>query len=852
MSTEPKTIYLKDYKAPDLFIEKVNLYFNIYNEKTIVTQTSTLKKNPQGTSSNLFLNGDNLKILSLKLNGKDLSPSDYEKNLESLTIFNCKDQDTIEIQTEIYPHLNTALEGLYQSGTMLCTQNEPEGFRKITYYVDRPDNMASFTTTVEGDKSKYPSLLSNGNKIATKDLGTRHSVTWEDPFKKPSYLFALVAGDFDLLEDTFTTMSGRKVKLEIYVDKGDLDKTHHAMESLKKSMKWDEETFGLEYDLDIYMIVAVSSFNMGAMENKGLNIFNSAYVLANPKTATDTDFELIEGVIGHEYFHNWTGNRVTCRDWFQLTLKEGLTVFRDQEFSADMSSRGVKRISDVTVLRNRQFAEDASPNAHPIKPSSYIEINNFYTPTVYEKGAEVIRMIHTLIGKDNFRKGMDLYFKTFDGQAVTTEDFVWSMEKASGKDLSQFKNWYHKSGTPHLSVQAHFDEKTKNLKLTIEQSEKQNPYHLPFKVALYNSQGKTLHPETTLELKNTKDSFDFPNLSAKPILSLNRSFSAPVKINYEHSFDDLFSLYAYDHDEFNRYEAGQKLMHKLIMDQTNSQLNQSFVQAYLTILADNKIDPAFKADLLKISSESELNDSMSVPNYDLVHKNRELFSATISKQASLALLKTYDELKNDHFSLEFKMMGRRALKNQVLNLLSYNLNSEVLDYVKNQFLTASNMTDELSALRILCNVENNFKDEALDRFYVKWKHEALVLDKWFAVQSTSKLPNTLKKINELTNHKDFSTKVPNRFRALVQQFAMNNLVHFHAQDGSGYSFIADKVIQIDSMNPQVASRLVNYSFNAIKRVDENRKTLMQAQLKRILSTSNLSKDTFEIVSKSLK
>lgn len=847
----PKTIYLKDYQAPNFFIHEIDLYFNIFDDKTIVTQKSKLTKNKNAKENILFLNGDNLKILSIKLNGKELSSDSFIKNNESLTIQQCSDQDVLEIQTEIYPHLNTALEGLYQSGGMLCTQNEPEGFRKITYYVDRPDNMAKFTTTIEGNKKKYPYLLSNGNKIKIQDLGDRHAITWEDPFKKPSYLFALVAGDFDLLEDQFVTHTGKKVKLEIFVDKGDLDKTHHAMESLKKSMKWDEDVFGLEYDLDIYMIVAVGSFNMGAMENKGLNIFNSAYVLANPKTATDTDFELIEGVIGHEYFHNWTGNRVTCRDWFQLTLKEGLTVFRDQEFSADMNSRGVKRISDVTVLKNRQFAEDASPNAHPIKPSSYIEINNFYTPTVYEKGAEVIRMIHTLIGKANFRKGMDLYFKTFDGQAVTTEDFIWSMEKASGVNLTQFKNWYSKAGTPLLTIKTNYNSDLNTYQIEIEQSEKKDPYHLPLKVALFSETGEILKEENIIELKDTLTSVTFNHIAKKPILSVNRGFSAPVKINYEHSFDELIKLYAFDTDEYNRYEAGQKLMYKLIMNQDDkSSLNQ-FNQSYLAILSDQKNDAAFKADLLKISTEAEINDSLSVPNYNLVHDNRENFCAFLAKQNRSLFLNQIKSLQDQGFSLEPKYSGRRALKNQLLTLLSYDFDQQVADLIKDQFLNATNMTDEISALKILCNSESSFQGEALDRFYHKWKNEALVIDKWFAVQATSKLPNSLENIKKLVGHKDFSTKVPNRFRSLILQFAMNNLFHFHNPNGSGYEFIASKVIEIDSMNPQVASRLVNNAFSAIKRVDQGRKVLMEKNLKAILETKNLSKDTFEIVTKSL-
>jgi aminopeptidase N len=859
MTSQPKTMFEKDYQQPDYFYEKIDLYFSIFDDKTLVTQKAKLFRNPKAQSQTIFLNGDNLKLLTLRMNGMDLKANQYKLENESLTIFNAQKDVDLEIVTEIYPHLNTALEGLYQSGSMLCTQNEPEGFRKITYYIDRPDNMAKFTTTVEADKKKYPYLLSNGNDVLRKDLGTRHLVKWEDPFKKPSYLFALVAGDFDLLEDFYTTMSGRKVKLQIFVDKGDLDKSQHAMDSLKKSMKWDEDTFGLEYDLDIYMIVAVSSFNMGAMENKGLNIFNSAYVLANPKTATDSDFENIEGVIGHEYFHNWTGNRVTCRDWFQLTLKEGLTVFRDQEFSADMNSRGVKRISDITQLRNRQFPEDASPMAHPIKPPSYIEINNFYTPTVYEKGAEVIRMIETLIGKDNFKKGMKKYFELFDGQAVTTEDFVRSMEIASGVDLSQFKRWYHQAGTPVINIHENYDEAQKTYTFEVEQScpatpesKTKEPFHMPLKLALFSAEG-TLLEDKLIELKEKKMVHKFTNITSKPILSFNRNFSAPIKTNFEQSQKDLLKLYAFDTDAFNRYEAGQKIMQKIIFDSIKSKNIDcpDFVSALRAILKDQKIDMAFKSDLLRLTGEAELNDLLTVPDYDGVHEARESLLKSLALNLKNDLLTVYQELKHDTYDSSFKGVGRRALKNQCLYILTHLKDSEIEKLCMNQFEKADNMTDQISALRFLCNLETNLKDSALDSFYKQWSHERLVIDKWFAVQATSKLPGTLDQVKKLLNHPEFTLKVPNRFRSLVNNFAVGNLYHFHKLDGSGYQFTADRVIEMDRLNPQVSARLVNYSFTAIKRLDEVRKKLATKELKRILDSGNLSKDTFEIVSKNL-
>ncbi|MFZ4715051.1 MAG: aminopeptidase N [Bacteriovoracaceae bacterium] len=859
MTSTPKTIYEKDYKQPDYFFESIDLYFSIFDDKTIVTAKSKLVKNPKATTNVIFLNGDNLKLLTLRMNGQDLKESHYKKEVEGLTIMNALEKVELEIVTEIYPHQNTALEGLYQSGNMFCTQNEPEGFRKITYYIDRPDNMAKFTTTIEADKKKYPFLLSNGNDVARKDLGSRHMVKWEDPFKKPSYLFALVAGDFDLLEDNYVTMSGRIVKLQIFVDKGDLDKTAHAMESLKKSMKWDEDTFGLEYDLDIYMIVAVSSFNMGAMENKGLNVFNSAYVLANPKTATDTDFENIEGVIGHEYFHNWTGNRVTCRDWFQLTLKEGLTVFRDQEFSADMNSRGVKRINDIIQLRNRQFPEDAGPMAHPIKPPAYIEINNFYTPTVYEKGAEVIRMIESLIGKENFKKGMKKYFELFDGQAVTTEDFVKSMEMASGKDLTQFKRWYHQAGTPVISVKETFDEKNSTYNLNFEQScpataesREKLPFHMPLSLALFTTDGIMLQ-ESLIEMTEKTKEVSFKNMLTKPILSFNRNYSAPVRVNFEQNEKELLKLYAFDTDSFNRYEAGQKVMQKIIYETMNSgSVNANdFTQAFAAVLNDQKIDCAFKAELLKITAESELNDLMPTPDYDGVHSAREALHLTLAKALKQDLLNCYNSFNNDLYDGSAKGIGRRALKNQCLHFLSYLPQEEMKNTYQTQFENADNMTDQLSVLKILCNTTLPYKEIALQSFFTQWKHERLVVDKWFAVQATSKLPGALATVEALMNHPEFSIKVPNRFRSVVYNFAIGNPFHFHKSDGSGYKFIADRVIEIDALNPQVSARLVNYSFNVIKRLDSSRKKLAQQELRRVLSSGNLSKDTFEIVSKNL-
>lgn len=850
--SEPKTIYLKDYKKPDYYIEKIDLYFNIFDDKTLVTATTVVKKNSElKMSVPLVLQGDHLKLHSVKVNGNTFH---YEQKEDGLVLTDVPENFSMEIVTEIYPHLNTALEGLYQSGSMFCTQNEPEGFRRITYYVDRPDNMAKFSTTIEANKKKYPYLLSNGNKIESKDVeGERHRVKWEDPFKKPSYLFALVAGDFDVLQDIYKTTSGRNVKLEIFVDKGNLDKSHHAMDSLKKSMKWDEDTYGLEYDLDIYMIVAVSSFNMGAMENKGLNIFNSALVLAKQETATDMDFETIEGVIGHEYFHNWTGNRVTCRDWFQLTLKEGLTVFRDQEFSADMSSRGLNRISNVNRLRNLQFPEDAGPTSHPIKPSSYIEINNFYTATVYEKGAEIIRMIQTMIGKDKFRQGMDKYFELFDGQAVTTEDFVKAMEIASGKDFTQFKLWYHQNRTPVLSVNEKYDPTHKTYALTIEQSPVE-PMQMPLRVALYDEQGKFLQQEEILDYKDQKQIFLFNNITSRPVLSLNRDFSAPVKINYEQSLNDLLNLYANDTDAFNRYEAGQKIMQKIIFDgltNKSADVPKDFIEAMRKVLVDTKIDSAFKGELITPPSETELNDLLKSPDYENIFNVRNSFALAVGHALKNELMKVYDENNQaKKFSLDQKSVGERTLKNRILWYLSFVNDSGFNKMLMNQFKTATNMTDEFSALQLFCHLQNDETKLVTEQFYSKWKNESLVIDKWFAAQASCRGNNTLTRVNELLKHPDFTMKVPNRYRSLVYSFA-RNLRNFHDISGSGYDFIAKQVIEIDQLNPQVAARLANSSFNVFKRLDRERYSLMKGKLDLIMKADKISRDTYEIVSKNL-
>lgn len=862
--SQPKTIFLKDYKPSHFTIETISLTVDIFNEHTTVQSVMRLNKTVAG-SANLELNGENMTLKTVKMNGVELGSDKYQLSNEKLTILNI-DQNafTLEIENHIDPANNKACEGFYKSGDQFCTQCEPEGFRKITYFIDRPDVMATYKTRMSADKKKFPFLLSNGNRIASGDLSDgRHFVEWEDPFKKPSYLFAMVAGDFDVARDTFTTMKGRKVDLEIYVDKGNLKKTPHAMNSLKKAMKWDEEKFGLEYDLDIYMIVAVDSFNMGAMENKGLNIFNSTYTLADEASATDHDFQNIEGVIGHEYFHNWTGNRVTCRDWFQLTLKEGLTVYRDQEFSSDMLSRAVKRLEDVRLLKEMQFAEDAGPLSHPIRPSSYIEINNFYTRTVYEKGAEVIRMIETLIGKENFRKGMDKYFELHDGQAVTTEDFVNAMEMASGKDLSQFKNWYSRPGTPTLKINSEF--RNGELKLKIDQKypptthkvPEGNILHLPFKLGLLDSAGKIT--EEKLEIKNLSETFTF-KAPEKPILSLNRTFSAPVQIEYPYEFSELLKLMSFDTDAYCRYEATQQVYDQIFKIEFNQfkasgnlsqDLNTDFTAAFEKLLHDEKIDLSFKSYLLDLPTENGLSQEMDEPDFDAIHLVHRHLQKKIGLAFQAWFLKEHDKLSSARkFELTPKSYGERALKNQVLSYLVASETTQGMEKLSQHYQKATNMTEEVFGLQQFIISGVALDHEAVEGFYEKWKHDGLVMLKWFgSLASFSPKEEALKRLEILENDRLFQKDVPNYLRSLYLQFAKNNLEAFHEKDGHGYRFIADRIKMIDRFNPQVASRAAS-AFSLINKLDEKRKVAMKGALTSIME-GKPSRDTYEVVSKYL-
>ncbi|MFA6191448.1 MAG: aminopeptidase N [Sulfurimonas sp.] len=850
---EVKTIYLKDYKAPLFSILRCNLTFELFEDKTIVTNSMKIKKVDR-SAKDIVLDSIDLELLELWLNDLQIKEPRYKVEKESLIIFNVPDEFTLKIKNKIFPHANTELEGLYKSGTIFCTQNEPEGFRKITPYLDRPDVMSVFITTVIADKKSYPILLSNGNKRETKDLeNARHSVTWHDPHPKPSYLFALVAGDLGVVTDSFMTMNKQQVELNIYCDLGNESKCAHAMKSLKESMLWDEEKYGREYDLEIYNIVAVDSFNMGAMENKGLNIFNSAYVLADEDTATDANFMGIQSVIAHEYFHNWTGNRITCRDWFQLTLKEGLTVFRDQCFSADLNSKEVQRIESVIALRDRQFVEDASPTAHPIQPDSYMAINNFYTATVYEKGAEVIRMIHTLLGEENYRKATDLYFETFDGQAVRTDDFLWAMSSASGVDLSAFKIWYHQSGTPKLVVKESYENGVYKLTLTQKvphavDATAQKPYFYPLKMALLNESGEELLNQILI-IKNEVQEFLFDGLKSKPVLSLNRDFSAPVIVEQEKT--DYPFLMKYDKNSFVRYESAQSFGVKTLEAMIEGEeIDEEFVSAYGSILELDS-DLSYKALLLELPSVSTLMQRQKEIDFEPIYKAKEKLSkhlATTYKEKLLELYSAFHMPKNS--DIDALNIGKRAIKNRALRVLSSLESEEIINIAKKQYEESLTMTDKVVALDILENSSAQDATVAQADFYAKYKNETLVMNKYFSILAASHRNGTLGRVMALQNDEVYNEKVPNLVRSLIGVFA-RNYKHFHAKDGYGYSFLADKIIEIDKINPQMASGLCS-GFKIYERLNKINKNLMKKEMERIISTHSLSKNSYEIMSKILK
>ena len=879
-NNQPKTIRLAEYKAPDYLIDTTDLRFELYEDATTVTADIRFYQNPAVADAQgkpLSLVGVDLELLSLCLDGKPLEDSDYSIDGEDLVVHQVPSKFALQIKTRIKPHENTSLEGLYVSKGMYCTQCEAEGFRKITYYLDRPDVMAKFTTTVVADKAKYPVLLSNGNPIDSGSEGEdRHWVTWQDPFKKPCYLFALVAGELVVQEDTFTTVSGREIKLQIFVEAHDLEKVDHAMDSLKRSMKWDEDVYGCEYDLDIYMIVAVSHFNMGAMENKGLNIFNTSCVLANPKTTTDAGFGRVEAVIAHEYFHNWSGNRVTCRDWFQLSLKEGFTVFRDQSFSADMGSPTVCRVEDVAMLRTAQFAEDAGPMSHPVRPDSYIEINNFYTLTVYEKGAEVVRMIYNLLGPEQFRKGSDLYFSRHDGQAVTCDDFVAAMEEASGIDLTQFKLWYSQAGTPAIKASSQYDATAKTFALTLEQSipktpgqDHKEPMHIPVKVGLVGENGADLPlnlstGESTndgslvLDLKAAKQTFEFVNVEQEPVPSLLRGFSAPVKLSQDLSVEQLVHLMAHDSDGFNRWSASQELavnvISSVMVDLENDKepaVHPGFVEAIGKLLTNDDLDKAMIARMLQLPTEAYLAEIQQPVKVQLIHDARERVKQTLANELADQLLSTYDKIPlTDDYQFNSQAVAQRALKNTCLSYIMASQSADAVDLCMQHYERATNMTDQMAAFAAIVHSNAAVKSDVINRFYLQWQEEALVVDQWFSVQASSPQRDTLEQVHQLLKHPAFELTNPNKVRALIGAFCNNNPINFHREDGQGYEFLADRIIELNKVNPQIASRLCGI-MSRWRKYEANLSDLMRQQLKRIM-VEPLSTDVYEIASKSLQ
>ncbi|HEY4317023.1 MAG TPA: aminopeptidase N [Herbaspirillum sp.] len=881
----PQTIHRKDYAAPAYLVTSVEIGFDLDPAQTRVATRISMQRNGRG--KDIVLLGDGVTLVALRMNGKLLGAADYRQGDDVLTIPNAPAKAVLEIETVVQPDQNTSLMGLYVSNGNFFTQCEAEGFRKITWFPDRPDVMAKYTVMLRADKQKYPVLLSNGNLVDQGELGDgRHYATWEDPFKKPSYLFALVAGRLVCQEETYRLQSGREVLLQVWVEDGNLDKTQHAMDSLKNSIRWDEERFGLELDLDRFMIVAVGDFNMGAMENKGLNIFNTKFVLANPRIATDVDYANIEAVVGHEYFHNWTGNRVTCRDWFQLSLKEGLTVFRDQEFSADMvgtdSGRAVKRIDDVRVLRQAQFPEDAGPMAHPVRPDSYVEINNFYTVTIYEKGAEVVRMYQTLFGRDGFRKGMDLYFKRHDGQAVACDDFRAAMADANGRDLSQFERWYSQAGTPHLDVEMRYDAAARTCELTLTQScpptpgqAHKEPFHIPVALGLLDSDGRDmplrLQGETSganrggarvLELTETRHTFTFADVPQQPVPSLLRGFSAPVTLAFAYSDADLAFLMAHDSDPFNRWEAGQRLaMRRLLALSEAAQqpaldgdggpmVDPALIDAMRATLNDQALDPSFREQVLALPSETMIAEQMAVIDPRAIHAARQALRRALAQQLRDDLLAAYQFNRTDGaYSPDAASAGRRGLKNIALSYLAELDDAQSHALAQHQCDAAGNMTDRLAALAALVNSSAPGKLKALARFYEEFSAEPLVIDKWFALQATARTADVAA-IRKLAQHPAFTLKNPNRARSLIFSFCNANPSAFHAVDGSGYEFWSEQVIALDAGNPQVAARLAR-SLDRWRKYAPALQEKMHAALERVAAAPKLSRDVQEVVSKAL-
>ena len=873
----PSAKYRRDYQPPHYWVERVDLRFELEPHRTLVGARLEIHRDAAAPEdAPLLLDGEGLELLALSLDGAPLAPLEegastgYVHASDQLRVEGVPERFVLESKVAIDPQNNTELSGLYRSSGVFCTQCEAEGFRRITFHLDRPDVMSMYSTTIVADPELCPVMLSNGNKVDEGKLDDgRAWVKWEDPFKKPSYLFALVAGKLSSHAGTFQTRSGREVALEIWVEPQNLDKCEHALRSLQHSMKWDEEVFGLEYDLDVYMIVAVNDFNMGAMENKGLNVFNSKYVLARPETATDDDYEHVEGVIAHEYFHNWTGNRVTCRDWFQLTLKEGLTVFRDQQFTADMTSAAVKRISDVRLLRTVQFEEDAGPMAHPIRPESYIAMDNFYTATVYIKGAEVIRMYHTLLGAEGFRKGMDLYFERHDGHAVTCDDFRAAMADANGKDLTQFERWYDQPGTPTVKVATVYDAEARTFTLTLAQSRADMKGHaafrptlMPVTVALLAPSGQPIPlkldgasdapTERVLELTEAEQSFTFRGVSERPVPSVLRGFSAPVRLEMERSPEDLAFLFAHDDDAFNRWDAGQALAERVILDLESGRVDSvdpAFVEAWGQMLEDAQLDGSLKSLAMSLPPERALAQKLEPWDPERLHAAREKVIDALARAHEDKLVAIHAELAvAKPYAVEKADIDGRRLKNAALAYLCQ-LGDAHLPKAEAQLDGADNMTDAQAAFSILSDAGGEWSKRAREKLYPEWKKDPLVLDKWFATQASAQADGTLDRVLELREHPDFTLSNPNRARSLVSALSMNPTA-FHAADGRGYAFLGAQVEALHDKNPQIAARLVS-ALNGWRRLEPNRQALMRAELERLAKIEGLSKDVFEIVERAL-
>ncbi len=873
----PKTVRLEDYRAPDYRIETTDLSFRLIPDATIVRARIHFVRQTALPVGQLALAGEELELLEIAVDERVLAASDYRVDAEQLVLLRPPERFTLETTVRINPAANTKLAGLYLSSGVFCTQCEAEGFRRITYYLDRPDVLARFRVRLEGPQATLPVLLANGNPISRGTFGDGwHYATWEDPFPKPAYLFALVAGDLAVLEDDYRTRSGRPVALRIYSEAAYIDQCHHAMAALKRAMKWDEDRFGLEYDLDVYNIVAVSDFNFGAMENKGLNIFNTAATLARPDTATDNDFVNVERIIAHEYFHNWTGNRVTCRDWFQLTLKEGLTVFRDQEFTADLHSRSVKRIGDVALLREGQFPEDAGPLAHPIRPASYVEINNFYTRTVYEKGAEVVRMIHTLIGEEAFRRGLEIYFERHDGSAVTCEDFVAAMAAASGRDFAQFFRWYEQAGTPRLAVEGGFDPAARRYTLTLRQHTPptpgqavKHPFHLPVRLGLLDPAGEPLPlrlegeaeavgTERLVELTAAEQRFVFEDVAARPVPSLLRGLSAPVRLEADFSDAELGHLLAHDRDGFARWDAGQTLALRTLLGLVRDhdagrplELPDGFVGAWARVLADDAIEPAFKAQLMGLPSATYLGEQMSTIDVEGIAAAREAAQARLGGRLAAALAELVAGNREESFALTSEAMGRRRLKNTALAYLAHGTPDAVRADICAQARRAANMTDRLAALALVARWDWPERGAILDAFYRDFEHEPLVINKWFAVQAMAEHAGVVEEVEGLMRHPAFTLANPNRVRSVLGVFAGFNPRGFHRRDGAGYRLVAEVARDLDRRNPAVAARLAK-AFDRWRRFDPLRQRLMREQLEGLAGTEGLSRDLYEIVHKSLE